>query len=143
MGEKIMEPKTKLSVNFDDIHVIAREIVALRQVIEMQPNPEVQTKIAKLQELAATAQTAAMRIQRNCEGLSRQVVELENQLGRMSDSNNITQQYPTPLEDLEMCHSLTEEDYLLVFRDTAGSRLTLRLRSEAIPHLLEKLAACQ
>jgi DNA repair ATPase RecN len=137
-----MDPKTKLSVNFDDIHVIAREIVALRQVIEMQPNPEVQTKIAKLQELAATAQSAAMHIQRNCDGLSRQVAELENQLGRMSDSNNISQQYPAPLEDLEMCHSLTEDDYLLIFRDTAGSRLTLRLRSEAIPHLLEKLAAC-
>jgi DNA repair ATPase RecN len=143
MGEKIMDPKTELSVNFHDIHVIAREIVALRQVIEMQPNPEVQKKITKLQELAATAQSAAMRIQRDCDGLSRQVAELENQLGRMSDSNNVVQQYPAPLEDLEMCHSLTEEDYLLVFRDTAGSRLTLRLRSEAIPHLLEKLAACQ
>ena len=95
-----MEPKTKLSINFDDIHVIAREIVALRQIIEMQPNPEVQKKITKLQELAATAQSAAMRIQRNCEGLSRQVVELENQLGKMSDSNNIAQQYPTPLEEL-------------------------------------------
>jgi hypothetical protein len=35
------------------------------------------------------------------------------------------------------------EDYLLVFRDTAGSRLTLRLRSEAIPYLLEKLKARQ
>ena len=138
-----MDPKTKLSINFDDIHVIAREIVALRQIIEMQPNPEVKKKITKLQELAGTAQNAAMRIQRNCEGLSRQVVELENQLGKMSDSNNIVQQYPTPLEDLEMCHSLTEEDYLLVFRDTAGSRLTLRLRSEAIPHLVEKLKACQ
>ena len=138
-----MDPKTKLSINFDDIHVIAREIVALRQIIEMQPNPEVQKKITKLQELAATAQSAAMRIQRNCEGLSRQVVELENQLGRMSDSNNIVQQYPTPLEESEMCHSLTEEDYLLVFRDTAGSRLTLRLRSEAVPHLVEKLKACQ
>ena len=138
-----MDPKTKLSINFDDIHVIAREIVALRQIIEMQPNPEVQKKITKLQELAATAQNAAMRIQRNCEGLSRQVVELENQLGKMSDSNNIVQQYPTPLEDLEMCHSLTEEDYLLVFRDTAGSRLTLQLRSEAVPHLVEKLKACQ
>jgi hypothetical protein len=109
----------------------------------MQPNPEVQTKITKLQELAAMAQSAAMRIQRNCEGLSRQVVELENQLGRMSDSNNIVQQYPAPLEDLEMCHSLTEDDYLLVFRDTAGSRLTLRLRSEAIPYLVERLKACQ
>jgi hypothetical protein len=138
-----MEPKTKLSVNFDDIHVIAREIVALRQIVEMQPNPEVQKKITKLQELAATAQSAAMLIQRNCEGLSRQVVELENQLGKMSDSNNIVQQYPTPLEELEMCHSLAAEDYLLVFRDTTGSRLTLRLRSEAIPYLLEKLKACQ
>jgi len=138
-----MERKTKLSVNFDDIHVIAREIVALRQVIELQPNPEVQTKITQLQELAAKAQSAAMLIQRNCEGLSRQVVELENQLGRMSDSNNISQQYPAPLEDLEMCHSLTEEDYLLVFRDTAGSRLTLRLRSEAVPYLVEKLKACE
>ena len=138
-----MDPKTKLSINFDEIHVIAREIVALRQIIEMQPNPEVQEKITKLQELAGTAQNAAMRIQRNCEGLSRQVVELENQLGKMSDSNNIVQQYPAPLEDLEMCHSLTEDDYLLVFRDTAGSRLTLRLRSEAIPHLMEKLTACQ
>ena len=138
-----MERKTKLSVNFDDIHVIAREIVALRQVIELQPNPEVQIKITKLQELAARAQSAAMLIQRNCEGLSRQVVELENQLGKMSDSNNIVQQYPTPLEELEMCHSLTEEDYLLVFRDTAGSRLTLQLRSEAVPHLVEKLKACQ
>ncbi len=84
-----------------------------------------------------------MLIQRNCEGLSRQVVELENQLDKMSDSNNIVQQYPTPLEELEMCHSLAAEDYLLVFRDTAGSRLTLRLRSEAIPYLLEKLKACQ
>ena len=121
-----MDPKTKLSINFDYIHVIARKIVALRQIIEMQPNPEVQKKITKLQELAATAQSAAMRIQRNCEGLSRQVVELENQLAKMSDSNNIVQQYPTPLEELEMCHSLAAEDYLLVFRDTAGSRLTLR-----------------
>jgi len=138
-----MDPKTKLSINFDDIHVIAREIVALRQIIEMQPNPEVQKKITKLQELAGTAQNAAMRIQRNCEGLSRQVVELENQLGKMSDSNNIVQQYPTPLEELEMCHSLAAEDYLLVFRDTAGSRLTLQLRSEAVPHLVEKLKACQ
>ena len=138
-----MDPKTKLSINFDDIHVIAREIVALRQIIEMQPNPEVQKKITKLQELAGTAQNAAMRIQRNCEGLSRQVVELENQLGKMSDSNNIVQQYPTPLEELEMCHSLAAEDYLLVFRDTTGSRLTLRLRSEAIPYLVERLKACQ
>ena len=137
-----MDPKNKLIINFDDILVIAREIFALRQIIEMQPNPEVQKKITKLQELAGTAQNAAMRIQRNCEGLSRQVVELENQLGNMSDSNNIVQQYPTPLEELEMCHSLTEEEYLLVFRDTAGSRLTLQLRSEAIPHLVEKLKAC-
>jgi hypothetical protein len=143
MGEKIMDGKTKLSVNFDEIHVIAREIVALRQIIEMKPNPEVQEKISKLQELAATAQSAAMRIQRNCEGLSRQVVELENQLGRMSDKNNVVEQYPTPLEELEMCHSLGEDDYLLVFRDTAKLRLTLHLRSEAIPHLVEKLKACQ
>jgi DNA repair ATPase RecN len=138
-----MERKTKLSINFDEIHVIAREIVALRQIIEMKPNPEVQDKISKLQELAATAQSAAMRIQRNCEGLSRQVVELENQLGRMSDKKNVVEQYATPLEELEMCHSLSEENYLLVFRDTAGSRLTLQLHSEAIPHLLEKLKSCQ
>jgi hypothetical protein len=138
-----MDRKTKLSINFDEIHVIAREIVALRQIVEMKPNPEVQGKISKLQELAATAQSAAMRIQRNCEGLSRQVVELENQLGRMSDNNNVVEQYPTPLEELEMCHSLSEEDYLLVFRDTAGSRLTVQLRSEAVPHLMEKLKSCQ
>jgi hypothetical protein len=138
-----MEGKTKLSINFDEIHVIAREIVALRQIIEMEPNPQVQEKISKLQELAATAQSATLRIQRNCEGLSRQVIELENQLGRMSDKNNVVGQYPTPLEELEMCHCLTAEDYLLVFRDTAGSRLTLQLHSEAVPHLLEKLKLCQ
>jgi hypothetical protein len=138
-----MDGKTKLSINFDEIHVIAREIVALRQIVEMKPSPEVQDKVSKLQELAATAQSAAMRIQRNCEGLSRQVVELENQLGRMSDKNNVVEQYPTPLEELEMCHSLCEDDYLLVFRDTAGLRLTLHLRSDAIPHLVEKLKACQ
>jgi hypothetical protein len=138
-----MERKTKLSINFDEIHVIAREIVALRQIIEMKPNPEVQEKISRLQELAATAQSATLRIQRNCEGLSRQVIELENQLARMSDKNNVVEQYATPLEELEMCHSLCEENYLLVFRDIAGSRLTLQLNSEAIPHLLEKLKSCQ
>ncbi len=46
-----MEPKTKLSINFDDIHVIAREIVALRQIIEMQPNPEVRKKLLNCRNL--------------------------------------------------------------------------------------------
>jgi hypothetical protein len=132
-----------LVVNFDEIHVIAREIVALRHVVELEPHPEVQEKVSRLQALAATAQSAAMSIQRNCDALNRRVEELENELGRMSDKNNISQQYPIPLEELEMCDPFSAENYLLVFRDTAGSRITVQVRSEAIPDLVQKLTSCR
>jgi hypothetical protein len=139
-----MDPAAiNLVINFDEIHVIAREIVALRPVVELRPHPEVQEKVARLQALAATAQSAAMSIQRNCDALNRRVAELENELDRMSDKNNISQHYSTSLEELEMCNPFSAENYLLVFRDTAGSRITVQVRSEAIPHLLEKLRACQ
>ena len=134
---------TNLIVNFDEIHVIAREIIVLRHVVELEPHPEVQQKVARLQALAATAQSAALSIQRNCDALNKRVTELENELDRMSDKNGLSQHYSTPFEELEMCNAFSEEDYLLVFRDTAGSRLTLQLRSEAIPRLVEKLKACQ
>ncbi|HEV7929335.1 MAG TPA: hypothetical protein VGP12_04295 [Nitrosospira sp.] len=134
---------TNLVVNFDEIHVIAREIVALRHVVELEPHPEVQQKVARLQALAATAQSAAMSIQRNCDALNKRVAELENELDRMSDKNNISQHYSTPLEELEMCNPFSEEDYLLVFRDTAGSRITIQVRSEAIPDLVQKLTSCR
>lgn len=132
-----------LVVNFDEIHVIAREIVALRHVVELEPHPEVQQKVSRLQALAATAQSAAMFIQRNCDVLNRRVEELENELGRMSDKNNTTQQYPTPLEELEICAPFSVESYLLVFRDIAGSRITVQVRSEAIPGLVQKLTLCR
>jgi hypothetical protein len=139
-----MDPAaTNLVVNFDEMHAIAREIVALRHIVELEPHPEVEQKVARLQALAATAQSAAMSIQRNCDALNRRVVELENELGRMSDKNNISQQYSTPLEELEMCDAFSAESYLLVFRDTAGSRITIQVRSEAIPNLVQKLTSCR
>jgi hypothetical protein len=134
---------TSLVVHFDEMHSIAREITALRHVVELAPHPEVEQKVARLQALAATTQSAAMSIQRNCDALNRRVEELENELGRMSDKNNISQQYPIPLEELEMCNALSAKNYLLVFRDTAGSRITVQVRSEAIPDLVQKLMLCR
>jgi hypothetical protein len=143
-GEDKMDPiAANLAVNFNEMHVIAREIVALRQVVELGPSPEVHEKVAKLQELAATAQSAAMSIQRNCDALSRRMAELENELCRTSDKHNISQQYSTPLEELEICDPLSAEGCLLVFRDTAGSRITVQLLTEAIPDLLQKLNSCR
>jgi hypothetical protein len=42
-----------------------------------------------------------------------------------------------------MCDPLSKEDYLLVFRDTTGSRVTVQLRSAAIPDLVQKLNSCR
>jgi hypothetical protein len=127
----------------DDIHVIAREILALREIVEMKPHPEILGKVRELQFIATRAQSAAMSIQGSSEALSRRVAELENELAKISDKNAITHQYSTPLEELEMCDPLSKEDYLLVFRDTTGSRVTVQLRSAAIPDLVQKLNSCR
>jgi hypothetical protein len=46
-----MDGKTKLSINFDEIHVIAREIVALRQIDEMKPSPRFRIKFLNYRSL--------------------------------------------------------------------------------------------
>jgi hypothetical protein len=142
-----MESDTTNTTNrigsLDDIHVIAREILALREIVEMKPHPEILGKVHELQSIATRAQSAAMSIQGSSEALSRRVAELENELAKISDKNAITHQYSTPLEELEMCDPLSKEDYLLVFRDTTGSRVTVQLRSAAIPDLVQKLNSCR
>ena len=132
-----------LAASFDEMHSVAREIVLLREVVELNLLPQVRKKIAVLQSLATAAQRAAMSVEADCTALKRRVAELENELCALSGKNVLSQQYSIPLEELEMCDCLSAEAYLLVFRDTAGARITLQLRAAAIPGLLQKLRSCR
>ncbi len=128
-----------LAASFDEMHSVAREIVLLREVVELNLLPKVRAKITVLQALAATAQRAAMSVEAECVALRRRVSNLENELCALSSKNILSQQYSTPLEQLEMCDCLSNEAYLLVFRDITGARVTVQLRASAVPELVQKL----
>ena len=63
------------------------------------------------------------------------------------DQNSLAHHYPHPLEELigymEAADYKTSGELLLVFRDSVGGQVTLRLPHKALGSLVEKLGTLQ